>query len=604
MPPPVIGIDLGTTNSLVATMRDGRPEVLADERGVKLVPSVISVGDEDVMLVGDLARNRMVAAHDRTVFSVKRFMGRTIADVEDELHLLPFLVGDGGDGPLRVRLFDRDYTPQELSGFILRELKRRAETALGQELKPAVITVPAYFNDAQRQATKAAGFIAGLHVLRIVNEPTAAALAYGLDNRDGGVVAVYDLGGGTFDISILKISDGVFNVLSTNGDTHLGGDDLDQAVMEHLLPLLPEAVRTDPEILQAVREASERAKCDLSSSDEAVVSVDIAGKGAFTTKLTRAGLEEIMAPILDRTLDPCRSALKDAGITAADVDEVLLVGGSTRIPRVREMVTGFFDKEPRAEIDPDQVVALGAAIQGDILAGGTRDLLLLDVTPLSLGIEGFGGVMNVLIARNSTIPASVKEGFTTAVDGQTAVVVHVLQGEREIAAENRSLARFELPVDPMPAGLPRIEVEFLIDADGILNVTARDLRTGKGQTVEIIPSHGLSQDEILEMVTAGIEHGREDMAKRWLVEARTEVDIVLNASRKAVRQARDAGVDPERVDGFERQLEALAEARARDDHVEVREALKEFNETTRDLAEQIMDAAVKTALSGRKLEDS
>ncbi|MCU0727658.1 MAG: molecular chaperone DnaK [Planctomycetes bacterium] len=601
--PPIVGIDLGTTNSLVAYMKDGAPVCIPDERGRTLVPSVISVGEGGLELVGDLARGRRITAHDRTVFSVKRFMGRSLEDVRDELHLLPFGVRERG-GLLQIRLLDREFTPQELSAFILRELKRRAEKHLGEEVGPAVITVPAYFNDAQRQATKAAGLIAGLKVLRIVNEPTAAALAYGLSNRDRGVVAVYDFGGGTFDISILRITDGVFHVLSTNGDTHLGGDDIDQALMDRLLPGVPEALRADACLLQALRQACERAKCDLSSAGEARVVVSMPGRAEIDLVVTRRQLEGVMRPVVERTRTACLAALKDAGLSASDVDEVLLVGGSTRIPMVRSLVAETFGCEPRCELDPDEVVALGAAVQADILAGKTRDMLLLDVTPLSLGIEGFGGVMNVLVPRNSTIPASVKEAFTTAADNQTAVVVHVLQGERELAAENRSLARFELPVDPLPSGLARVEVEFLIDADGILNVTARDLRTGRGQSVEVIPSHGLTEDEILGMVREGIEHGREDMEMRWLVEARTEADIVLNAARKAVTQARAAGVPEERLTRFTEQIGELARVRDGTDHGAIRGALKRFNAETEDLAAKIMDAAVKSALTGKSLSEA
>src|SRR6266550_3725767 len=534
----VVGIDLGTTNSLVAYVENGRPVVIRDESGDALVPSVVSVGGDGTIFVGREAQRRLLTAPSRSVYSVKRFMGRGIEDVRGEAALLPFRVSGEAGGVVRIGVADREFTPPEISAFVLRELKRRAEEHFQQagefdfEVDRAVITVPAYFNDAQRTATRDAGRIAGLEVLRIINEPTAASLAYGLDKRHTGVIAVYDLGGGTFDISILRVEDGVFQVLSTNGNTHLGGDDIDMLLMDRVLA---DSVVSDfgwtPEMMQELRKAVIQAKCDLSSQEATGIRLE-----SFSRPITRAEFEALIQPIVDRTLGPCRQALADAGLQPSQIDEVVLVGGSTRIPLVRRAVAGLFGRTPHSELNPDEVVALGAALQADILVSGNREMLLLDVTPLSLGIETMGGVVSKIIMRNSTIPATGSEIFTTAIDNQTAVDIHVLQGERELVPDNRSLARFKLRgIPPMPAGMPRVQVRFQIDANGILSVTAREQRTDVEQTIEVKPSYGLTDEEVERMLLESFEHAEADFAARLLIEAKNEAESVVMATEKSLR---------------------------------------------------------------------
>src|SRR5436190_8471415 len=530
--PRIVGIDLGTTNSLVAVMDLTGPRILSG-----IVPSVVSVTESGEVIAGSEARDMLITHPERTVYSVKRLMGRGLADVQDELKLFPFRLAAGGETVLKLQLGEKIMTPPEISAHILRKLKEDAEEVLGATVTQAVITVPAYFNDAQRQATKDAGRIAGLDVLRLVNEPTAAALAYGLDKRKEGIVAVYDLGGGTFDISILRLHDGIFEVLATNGDTHLGGDDIDNRLLRIALEDIQaewgEDISSKSDAVQLLRRAVIQAKEQLSFVPSTLIEFEYGGK-RYQREIGLDVFNRLIQPIVERTLAPCRACIADAGVQVEDINEVVMVGGSTRIPLVRADVEKLFRARPHTELNPDEVVALGAAVQAGILSGDVQDQLLLDVTPLSLGIETMGGLVSKLIHRNSTIPASATEQFTTAVDGQKNVLIHVVQGERELVKDNRSLARFDLKdLPPMPAGLARIEVRFLIDANGILNVMAKDVRTGKEQSMDVKPSYGLTGDQVEHMILESFEKAEQDFKERQVREPRVEADTILAAVEKA-----------------------------------------------------------------------
>ena len=609
----IVGIDLGTTNSLVAYLdpQTGQPKCIPGPYGSTLCPSVVSLDPDGSIVVGEPARRRLLTQPERTIYSVKRLMGRGPADIQDELKLFPFRIDQSSKNVIRVMLGEKVFTPPEISAFILRELKNWAEAHFGEPIDRAVITVPAYFNDAQRQATKDAGKIAGLEVLRLVNEPTAAALAYGLHEKQRGKVAVYDLGGGTFDISILKListTEGdIFQVLSTNGDTHLGGDDIDNLLQAfvHELILQHDEIDFSPhgELAQELRKALIEVKHQLSISETATLRFALPNGTLFTHDFTRGALDALICPVVDRTMGPVKRALADAHLKPADMDEVVLVGGTTRTPLIRRTVEEFFGRKPHIELNPDEVVALGAAVQANILDQGVKTMLLLDVTPLSLGIETYGGAVAKIIPRNSTIPASAQELYTTGVDNQTGIDIHVLQGERELAKDCRSLARFNLRVPPAPAGLPRIEVKFLIDANGILQVGAKDLRTGEQHSIEVQPSYGINDSEIERMLEESIEYAEQDFAERQVIEARTESEAILSATAKALANPQAAGLsDDERVK-INAGVAALKDSVAGSDYKLIRKRIDELNQATEHLAELLMNSAVSSALEGRKLAE-
>ena len=612
----IVGIDLGTTNSLVAYFdpQTGKPKCIEGPHGSTLCPSVVSLDADGTVVVGEPAQKRLLTQPERSIYSVKRLMGRGVKDIQNELKLFPFRLDPSSANVIRVRLGDKVFTPPEISAFILRELKNWAEAFFGEAVDRAVVTVPAYFNDAQRQATKDAGKIAGLEVLRLVNEPTAAALAYGLHEQRRGKVAVYDLGGGTFDISVLKListAEGdIYQVLSTNGDTHLGGDDIDNLFMPHLEQEIVDFHEFDvakhPRLRQELRKAFIEAKHKLSREDDAVLSLPLpegARHPVHRTGLSRAAFEEIIFPVVDRTMGPVKLALADAKLAPEEIDEVVLVGGTTRTPLIRRTVQQFFGRPPHTELNPDEVVALGAAVQANILDRGVSNMLLLDVTPLSLGIETYGGAVAKIIPRNSTIPASAQELYTTGVDNQTGIDIHVLQGERELARDCRSLARFTLKVPPAPAGLPRIEVKFLIDANGILQVAAKDVRTGEQHFIEVQPSYGILDSEIERMLEESIEYAEQDFAERQAIEARTEAESILVATSKAQAQPQAAALSGEERAKIDSAVAALKESIAGSDYKLMRKRIDGLNQATQHLAEVMMNSAVNTVLQGKKLAD-
>jgi molecular chaperone DnaK len=608
-----VGIDLGTTFSLVAHIDQatGKPRCIPGPWGSTLCPSVVSLDAEGKIVVGEAARQLLLTQPERTIYSVKRLMGRGVEDVRGELKIFPFRIDEKSRSVIRVRLGDKYFTPSEISAFILRELKSWAEKFFKDTVDRAVITVPAYFNDAQRQATKDAGRLAGLEVLRLVNEPTAAALAYGLHKQRRGRVAVYDFGGGTFDISILKLISSdegdIYQVLATNGDTHLGGDDIDNALFDVVSADISAKfhfdVRTNPEAAQKLRKVLIAAKHSLSDVEHTTIGFELPDGRTYLRELPRIDFEMIVEPIVTRTMAPVKMALADAKLKPSEIDEIVLVGGSTRIPLVRKTVGDYFGRAPHCELNPDEVVALGAAVQADILESGVKNMLLLDVTPLSLGIETMGGVVAKLIPRNSTIPASAQELFTTGVENQTGIDIHILQGERELAKDCRSLARFQLKVPPGPAGLARVEVKFLIDANGILQVAARDLRTGEQSSIEVQPSYGLTDSEMEKMLEESIEFAEQDFTQVQLIEARIEADTILHATEKVLARDEAKSLPEAERAKIDASVKVLRDAVAGSDYKLVRHRIDELNHVTEHLAEVSMNKALQAAVGGKRIEE-
>lgn len=607
----VIGIDLGTTNSCVAIVEGGEATVIPNPDGGRVTPSVVAYSKTGERIVGTLARRQQVANPEETVYSIKRFVGRRYSEVPEEIKLVPYKLTEANNGDVRVNIGGKDYSPPEISAMILQYLRKSAESYLGESVKQAVITVPAYFNDSQRQATKDAGKIAGLEVLRIINEPTAASLAYGLEKKKNEKIAVYDLGGGTFDISILEIGEGVFEVLSTNGDTHLGGDNFDERIVDWMDSEFKKengiSLKKDKTALQRLREAAEKAKCELSTTLETninlpFVTADAEGPKHLDMKLTRAKMMSLVGDLVERTMGPCRQAMKDANMTPGEIDEVILVGGMTRMPAVQEKVKGFFQKEPHKGINPDEVVAMGAAIQGAVLAGEVKDVLLLDVTPLSLGIETLGSVMTRIIERNTTIPSRKSQIFTTAADNQPAVTIHVLQGEREMAPDNRTLGRFELVgIPPAPRGVPQVEVTFDIDADGILHVSAKDLATQKEQKIRITASSGLSEDEIGKMVEDAKAHEAEDKRIKGLVDARNQADTLIYSVERSLKEFKANISEPE-LDAITKAIDKLKKSMKGSNRDEIMVDIDALQRASYTLAEGMYEKAGAAGPAGFKQE--